>query len=91
MELHLQRETRRPKWYRVAGHGKGGETRKTADEAWESALAGIPEYDRGEYVTAHTLILYAASTRRAADAACVSEVWDIEGTGMFWRDSYYGE
>ena len=74
MERHIQAETRRPKWFRVTGYGHGGATRKTRDEAWESALAGVPGHKRGEFVSAHNLTLYAASTRPAANAACISAV-----------------
>ena len=86
MERHLQKETRNPKWYRVAGFGHGGgSTRKSPEEAWRSALKDFDESYHGTACAAHNLTLYAASTRRAADAACISVVWDTVGTGMFWR------
>ena len=85
MERHLQKETRNPKWYRVAGFGHDGCTHKTPEGAWRSALKGFDESYHGTAIAAHNLMLYAASTRRAADAACISVVWDTVGTGMFWR------
>ena len=74
------------KWFRVAGFGHGGgATHKTPSDAWRSALRGYDESERGTACAAHSFMLYAATTRRAADNACVSVVRDTVGRGAFWR------
>ena len=73
-------------WYRVAGFGFGGGcAKRTSEAAWQSAWRHVPESDRGTFANAHNLMLYGATTKRAAERACVSEVYGKIGRGRFWR------
>ena len=76
------------KWYRVAGFGhKGGSACRSPEEAWESVFKGIPESEKESTKTRFNFILYAATTRKAANKACVSVMKGKFKNGFFWRSN----
>ena len=74
----------RPTWYRVVGSGGGGAPARTQDEAWASALRGVDADEQGTFGAAHCLRLVAATTRRAAMHADISEGSGQIGRGEWW-------
>jgi len=63
---------------------RGGAAKRTPEEAWASALRGVPEWDRGSYCARHHLRLVEGTTRLAVESADVSRTHGRFKRGEWW-------
>jgi hypothetical protein len=72
-------------WFRVIGWGvAGGAAKRDPEEAWESALRGVPTWGIVSYCARHHLRLVEGTTRAAVEAANVSRAAGRDRRGKWW-------
>jgi hypothetical protein len=77
-------------WFRVIGWGvAGGRAKRTPEEAWESALRGVPTRDVISYSARHYLRLVEGTTKAAVEAADVSQAAGRIRRGEWWTGAQW--
>lgn len=85
------------RWYRVAGFDSfsGGSMKRSPEEAWESVRnLYLSDEAFAKACETECFALYAGSTRRAINAACIWHDKVRVGRGYYWRinsDEEYGK